>query len=84
VLDCVGAGFFHDAVESFLAGMAIEACRAHLDQFVRVQRAVDLGDHFLGDALRADVNNRIELVGFRLSALRSAGVMNESTNLMSK
>jgi hypothetical protein len=44
---------------------------------VHAQGALDLGDDFIGEAFRADVNNRLELVGFRLERLAVGGVEHE-------
>jgi hypothetical protein len=44
------------------AGIAVIGRRAHLDERVRLERAVDLGDDFLGEALVADDDHRSELV----------------------
>jgi hypothetical protein len=63
------ARLLRDQFESFLTGIAIQRCRPYLDQLVRVQGAIDLCDHLVGEPLRTDVNNRIELVGFRLERL---------------
>ena len=43
---------------------AFRGRRAHLDQLVGLERAVDLGQHFVGEALVADDHDRTELVRF--------------------
>ena len=37
----------------------------HLDQFVRLQRALDLRDDFVGEPLVADDDDRAQRVGLR-------------------
>jgi hypothetical protein len=59
-----------DRAHPLFAQLAIVGRRAHLDQLVRLERAVDLGDDLVGEALVADDDDRIELV--RLSAQLAA------------
>jgi hypothetical protein len=44
-------------------GVALVGRGAHLDELVRLERAVDLGDHLVGEALVADDHDRRELMG---------------------
>jgi signal transduction protein with GAF and PtsI domain len=60
VLDRVRAGALADAGERHLALVAIERCRAHLDQLVVRERAVDLGDHGIGEALLAQLQDGMQ------------------------
>jgi hypothetical protein len=59
-----------DAVHPLLAQFSVVGRRAHLDQLVRLERAVDLGDDFVGETFVADDDDGIELV--RLSAQLAA------------
>jgi hypothetical protein len=54
-----------DLVHPLLARLAVGAGRLHLDELVRLQRAVDLGDDFFGETLVADDHEGIELVRLR-------------------
>jgi hypothetical protein len=45
------------------ARVAVTRGRAHLDQLVGVERAVDLREHLAGEALVADDDDGTELVG---------------------
>ena len=54
--------------------VAFHAAGAHLDEFVRRQCPVDLGNHRVGQALVADVNQRIERMRARLQRLALARV----------
>jgi hypothetical protein len=47
------------------AGIAVVGRRAHLDELVRHERAVDLRDDFVGKALVADDDHRIQWVRLR-------------------
>jgi hypothetical protein len=59
-----------DRAHPLFAQLAVVGRRAHLDQLVRLERAVDLGDDFVGETFVADDDDRIELV--RLSAQLAA------------
>ena len=52
-----------DRVQPGVARLALAGGGAHLDQLVRLQRAVDLGDDLVGEALVADDDGGTELVG---------------------
>src|SRR5688500_14539369 len=69
LLDLLGLCPSTNGTQSLVALIAVKAGGAHLDELVRAERAVDLRDHFIGEAFGADVNNRIQLVGFRLERL---------------
>ena len=58
-----------DAGERHLALVAIERRRAHLDQFVVRERAVDLGDQGVGDALVAQLQDGVQDMGACLEFL---------------
>ena len=49
--------------EEGLAIVAFGAIDAHLDQFVGLQAAVDLGQHGFAEAVLADAGDRIEGMG---------------------
>jgi hypothetical protein len=51
-----------DGLEPRVAGVALAAGGADLDELVGLERAVDLGDHLVGEALVADDDDGIELV----------------------
>jgi hypothetical protein len=63
VLDRVRAGALADAGERHLARVAVERRRAHLDQLVVRERAVDLGDDRVGEAFLAQLQDRMQGVG---------------------
>jgi hypothetical protein len=65
VLDRVRAGALADAGQRHLARVAVERRRAHLDQLVVRERAVDLGDDRVGEALLAQLQDRMQGVGTR-------------------
>jgi len=50
--------------EPGLAHVAVTARGAHLDELVRLEGPVDLGDHLVGEAFVADDDDGAELVGF--------------------
>jgi hypothetical protein len=54
------------------ARLAIVGGRAHLDEFVRLQRALDLEDHGIRKPFVADDDDRTQLVGLgaQLAAAR--------------
>ena len=54
--------------------VAFHAAGAHFDEFVRRQRPVDFGGHRVGQALFADVDQRIEGMRARLERLAFARV----------
>jgi len=62
VLHGLGAGALADAGEGHLALVAVERRRAHLDQLVVRERAVDLRDERVGEALAAELQDRMERV----------------------
>jgi hypothetical protein len=65
VLDRVRAGALADAGERHLARVAVERRRAHLDQLVVRERAVDLGDDRIGEAFLAQLQDRMQRMGAR-------------------
>ena len=67
-------GYAPIAITERITMLAIQAGRAHLDQLVRRERAVDLGDHLVGHALGADHHHRLEVVRARLERLAFRGV----------
>lgn len=58
-----------DARQRHLALVAIERRRAHLDQLVVRERAVDLGEHGVGEALLAELQDGVQGVGAGLEQL---------------
>jgi hypothetical protein len=60
VLDGLGAGALADAGERHFALVAVERRRAHLDQLVVRERAVDLRDDRVGQAVRAQLQDGVE------------------------
>jgi hypothetical protein len=46
---------------------------AHLDELVRLQRAVDLGQHLVGEALVADEDDGFQAVSLRAKLAASRG-----------
>jgi len=73
VLDRVRAGALADAGERHLARVAIQGGGAHLDQLVVRKRPVDLGDDRVGEALLADLQDRVEGVGTGFERLALGG-----------
>jgi hypothetical protein len=69
VLDRVRAGALADAGERHLALRAVERRRAHLDQLVVRERAVDLGHHRVAQAFLAELQNRVQGVRARAQGL---------------
>jgi len=63
MLDGLGAGALADAGERHFALVAVERRRAHLDQLVVRERAVDLGDDGVGQAFLAQLQDRVEVMG---------------------
>ena len=63
-----------DFRESRFALVAVETAGPDLDEFMRGQRAADFGDHGLGQALFAEMDDRIEGVRARLQRLALARV----------
>ena len=53
-----GAGSLTNRTERVVARVAIQAAGTHLDQFMCLERAVYLRDHFFRESLGADLNNR--------------------------
>ena len=62
-----------DFFEGRFAGLPFQRGGADLDQFVRSERTVDFGDHRPGQALLAQVNDRLEAVRFRLQRFALPG-----------
>jgi hypothetical protein len=62
VLHGLGAGALADARQRHLALVVVERRGANLDQFVRGERAVDLGDHGVGETFAAELQDRVERV----------------------
>jgi hypothetical protein len=58
-----------DFEEQGFALRAVHARRAQLDQLVGGERALDLGDHGVAQALAADQHDRTEAVRARLERL---------------
>ena len=60
-----GGGFqaVADCGEQRLALVALDAIDAHLDEFMRLQSAVDLGKDCVAEAFLADAGNRVQAVG---------------------
>lgn len=52
-----------DFSEQRVAFVALDAVYAHLDQFVRMQAAVDLGEDGIAEALLADADDGMQAVG---------------------
>ena len=77
MLDRLGPGPLANRTESVVARVAIKGTGADLDELVRRQRAIDLGDHLFRESFGADLNNRIQLVGFRLERLAFRGGQHE-------
>jgi hypothetical protein len=67
------AGALADGGERHFARLAIERRRTDLDQLVVGERAVDLRDHGVGEALLADLQDGVERVGARLELLALRG-----------
>lgn len=67
------AGTLADAGERHLALVAIERRRAHLDQLVMRERAIDLGDHRVGEALLAQLQDGMQGMSARPERLALRG-----------
>lgn len=67
------AGALADTGERHLALVAIERCRAHLDQLVVRERSVDLGDHGVGKASFAQLQDGMQGVSARPERLALRG-----------
>jgi hypothetical protein len=63
VLDRVSASALADAGERHFARVAVERRRAHLDQLVVRERAVDLGDHRVAEALLPQLQDGMQGMG---------------------
>jgi 23S rRNA (uridine2552-2'-O)-methyltransferase len=74
VLHGVCAGALADAGERHFALVAVEGRGAHLDQLVVRERAVDLGDHGVGEALFAQLQDRVQRMRARLERFSSRSV----------
>jgi hypothetical protein len=73
VLDGLRAGALADAGERHLALVAVERRGAQLDQLVVRERAVDLRDHRVGQALLAELQDWMQGVGARPERLARGG-----------
>jgi hypothetical protein len=73
VLDRERAGALADAGERHFARVAVERRRAHLDQLVVRERAVDLGNDRVGEALLAQLQDRVQDMGARLEGFALNG-----------
>lgn len=62
MLHRLGAQAVADMGQRGVARFAFHAAHAHLDKFMGRQRAVDFCQHRIGEALFADVNDRVERV----------------------
>jgi hypothetical protein len=62
VLHGLGAGALADARQRHLALVVVERRGANLDELVRSQGAVDLGDHGVGETFAAELQDRVERV----------------------
>ena len=60
----MGVEALADLLHPEAARVAVVGVRADLDQLVRLQRAVDLGQDFVGEALVADEDDGRERVRF--------------------
>ncbi len=69
MLDRVRAGALADAGQRHFALVAIERGGADLDEFVRRQGAVDFCDDGIGEALFAQLQDGVEVVGAGLEGL---------------
>jgi hypothetical protein len=69
VLHGLRAGALADACQRDLAFVPIQWRRAHLDQLVVRERALDLGNHGVGQAFPAELKNRVQGVRARLERL---------------
>ena len=72
MLDRVRAAALADAGEGHFALVAVERRGADLDQFVRGEGAVDLGDDRVGESLFAQLQDGVEVVGAGAQLLASA------------
>jgi hypothetical protein len=72
VLDRLRAELLADFGQRGFALVAFHAGGAHLDELVRVQRAADFRDYRLGEALFAEVEDRIQRMGARFQRLAFA------------
>jgi len=63
VLDRVRVGALADAGQRHFALVAVERGGADLDQFVRADGALDLGDDGVGETLFTQLQDRVEVVG---------------------
>jgi 23S rRNA (uridine2552-2'-O)-methyltransferase len=75
-----------DARQRHLALVAAERRRAHLDQLVVRERAVDLGEHRVGEPLLAELQDRVQGVGAGLEQLsiHAASIRSEAMAKSSK
>ena len=62
LLHRLGAHLLANGLHPRAARIAIIRSGAHLDELVRRERAIDLGDHGVGETLVADDDDRGELV----------------------
>src|SRR4051812_316969 len=75
----LGAGARAKGLHRFLARVALQGRGAHLDQLVRLERALDFADHLVGNAFRADEHHRLEPVRPCLQLLPLRRAQHEST-----
>ncbi len=73
MLDGGGTQIVADALEHRIAFFALVAEYADLDQFVRVEIDVDLLQHGRGEAVLADDDHRMEVMGLRAKRAPRAG-----------
>src|SRR3954468_10114883 len=77
LLHRLAAGLRADRGKGLCALLAFHAGRAHLDELVRCERAIDLGDHFRGEAFAADDDHWLEAVRAGLQFLALGGAQHE-------
>ena len=63
------AAMLRERGEQHVALVAVHRRRAHLDEFVRGQRALDFREHRVGEALAAEMHHGVEGVRARLEGL---------------
>jgi hypothetical protein len=62
-----------DGPHPLFARGAVAGRSAHLDQFVRLQRTVDLRDHLVRESLVANDDDRAQRVGLRAQLAATGG-----------
>jgi len=73
VLDRLRAGALADAGQRHVARFAVERRGPHLDELVVRQRTADFGDHRVGQALLAQLQDRVQGVRARPERLSRGG-----------